>query len=58
MSEVTLTKTANAKIVIKPTTETLTAQNITSSAARIRGKITNDGGESCDARFRYRKVIT
>jgi len=41
-----------------PTAITQAASNIGQTTARINGKITDDGGESCEARFRYRKKGT
>lgn len=38
-----------------PTAITQAASNIRATIARINGKITDDGGESCEARFRWRK---
>lgn len=39
-----------------PTVITLDAVNVTKETARIRGQITDDGGDSCEGRFRYREV--
>jgi hypothetical protein len=39
-----------------PTAITQDASNVACTAARINGKISDDGGESCEARFRYRKT--
>jgi len=38
-----------------PTAITQAASNIGETTARINGKISDDGGESCEARFRWRK---
>jgi hypothetical protein len=38
-----------------PATVTLKATNITYNSATINGNVTNDGGESCEARFRWRQ---
>lgn len=40
-----------------PSVAVLDATNITSTSARIWGNITDDGGASCEARFRHAKVI-
>jgi hypothetical protein len=38
-----------------PTGITQTATNIGNTTTRINGKISDDGGETCEARFRYRR---
>jgi len=43
-------------IVVVPTAITQVASNIEATTARINGKITDDGGESCEARFRWKKT--
>jgi len=43
---------------VVPTAGILAATNIGSTTARINGKITDDGGESCEARFRWRQKKT
>ena len=42
--------------VVVPTALQQAASNIGDTTARINGKITDDGGESCEARFRWRKT--
>lgn len=39
-----------------PTATAQDATNVERTVARINGEITDDGGVSCEARFRYRKV--
>jgi len=41
--------------IVAPTAEYLAASNIGQTVARTNGKISEDGGESCEARFRWRK---
>jgi len=41
---------------VVPTAITQAATNIEATTARINGKITDDGGASCEARFRWRKT--
>jgi len=42
--------------IVAPTAEYLAASNIGNTTARTNGKISDDGGESCEARFRWRKT--
>jgi len=42
--------------VVVPTAITQAASNIEDTTARINGKISDDGGESCEARFRWKKT--
>ena len=42
--------------VIAPTAITQAASSVGATSARINGKMTDDGGESCEARFRWRKA--
>ena len=42
--------------VVTPTASTQAASNIGGTTARISGNITDDGGASCEARFRYRDI--
>jgi len=42
--------------VTAPTAITQAASNIEGTSARINGKISDDGGASCEARFRWRKT--
>jgi len=44
--------------VVVPTAITQAATNLGNITARINGKISDDGGESCEARFRYRQTDT
>ena len=39
-----------------PTVTALPATNVQPVSARLNGKIVDDGGETCEARFRWRKV--
>ena len=41
--------------VVAPTVTTLAATNIQAATARLNGQISNDGGEACQYRFRYKK---
>jgi len=43
-------------VVEVPTAIQQVASNIEGTTARINGKISDDGGESCEARFRYREL--
>jgi len=42
--------------VVVPTAITQAASNIEATTARINSKISDDGGASCEARFRWRKT--
>lgn len=41
---------------VAPTVQTLEATLVTANSARLWGKITDDGGEACEYRFRYYKA--
>ena len=42
--------------ITKPVAEALAATDITIDSAGLRGKIKDDGGENCQARFRYKRA--
>ena len=44
--------------IVSPTVQTQSATNIQYNSAKLNGKITNDGGEDCEVRFRYKKTGT
>ncbi|GAI59207.1 unnamed protein product, partial [marine sediment metagenome] len=42
-------------VVTAPTVTTQAATNVQATTARLNGQISNDGGEACQYRFRYKK---
>lgn len=42
---------------LAPTAETLAASNIGGTIARVNGKITDDRGDTCEARFRWGQIV-
>jgi len=57
-SSITVTASHSWKEINPPSVTTKDATNIGATSARLNGKIDNDGGETCQIRFRYREKGT